>query len=279
MSPLPRRALTVVVGIPLVLGWLWVSFYYERPELVVLLLTGVTGVAAWEYAQLLRKIGFAVPSPLFVGVSIFLVASAGFLDASQAPGLLGVAALIILSHAVMRRWGSAAEGVRTAAGEALGLLYIPFLLQFFYELFREERGFVLVVGLLVLVWAYDTGAFLVGSRWGRRRLAPRLSPGKTWEGVLGGLLLAFLAALGVLGIGEIAPGLSGIVRMGHALGLSLVVSVAAQLGDLFESLLKRAAGVKDAGGLFPGHGGMLDRIDALLFALPVYTLYVRYLLP
>lgn len=263
----------------MVLGWLWVSFAYERPELVVLLLTIVTGVAAWEYARLLRKMGLAVHPSGFVGMSSLLVAATGFLDAAQARGLLGIAVLGILSRAVLRPRGSTAEGVRTAAGEALGLLYIPFLLQFFYELFHGEKGFVRVVGLLVLVWAYDTGAFLVGSRWGRHKLTPQLSPGKSWEGVLGGLLWAFLAALAVVGVGEIAPGLSGIALLGHALGLSLGMSAAAQLGDLFESLLKRAAGVKDAGALFPGHGGMLDRIDALLFALPAFTMYTKYLLP
>jgi len=269
----------VIVGIPSVLGWLWVSFYYERPELVVLLLAIVAGAAAWEYAQLLRRMGLAVHPPAFVGVSVLLVVLTGFLGASQALGILGIAVLAILAHAVVRSRGTAAEGFRAASGEVLGLLYIPFLLQFFYELFREERGFALLVGLLVLVWAYDTGAFLVGSRWGRHKLAPRLSPGKTWEGVLGGLFLAFLAALGVVGLGGMVPEPSRGAVLGHALGLSLVMSAAAQLGDLFESLLKRAAGVKDSGGLLPGHGGMLDRIDALLFALPVYTLYARYLLP
>jgi phosphatidate cytidylyltransferase len=229
MPPLRERTLTGIVGIPLVLGWLWVSFRYERPELVVLLLAIVAGVASWEYARLLCRMGLVVSPPLLT------------------------------------------------VGEVLGLVYIPFLLRFFYDLLREERGFGRVVGLLVLVWAYDTGAFLAGSRWGRRKLAPRLSPGKTWEGVLGGLVAASLAALGLLS--WIAPELSVLMRVGHALGLSVLVSAAAQLGDLFESLLKRAAGAKDSGGLFPGHGGMLDRIDALLFALPVYALYTRYLFP
>ena len=267
----------MIVGIPWVLGWLWVSSYYERPELVVLLLGGVAGIAAWEYAQLLLKMGLAVHPPGFVGVSVLLVMATGFV-ADRALEFLGLTILVLLSRAVIRPGGDLAESLRAAAGEVLGLVYIPFLLQFFYPLFGDERGFARAVGLLALVWAYDTGAYLVGSRWGRHKLAPRLSPGKTWEGVLGGLLLAFLAALGVVGVGKMVPELSGIAMMGHALGLSLAVSTAAQLGDLFESLLKRAAGVKDAGELFPGHGGMLDRIDALLFALPVFYVYLRFLL-
>ena len=269
----------MAVGIPLVLGWLWIAFHYERSELVVLLLGGVTGIAAWEYAGLLRKMGLTVHSPLLVGLSVLLVAARGLVGADRAFEVLALTILALLSRAVVRPSGGAlAESFRVAAGEVLGLAYIPYLLQFFYPLFEDERGFARAVGLLVLVWAYDTGAFLAGSRWGRHKLAPELSPGKTWEGVLGGLLLTFLAALGMVRFGGIVQEPSGIALMGHALGLSLAVSAAAQLGDLFESLLKRTAGVKDSGGLFPGHGGMLDRIDALLFALPVYTLYVGSLL-
>ncbi len=269
-----RRALTALIAIPLLLAWLWIAYAYEQLWLVVLLLTLVTGAAAWEYAQLLKKSSFSVDAWPLALISAIAVGIAGFLGEAQTSGIFALAVLVLL----VRRLGRQphVEALKAVAGEVLGLFYLPFLLQFFYEFFRAERGAALVIGLLVLVWAYDTGAFLAGRRWGRRKLAPQLSPGKTWEGVLGGALLAFVAA--VLGLWILMPEWPWTARLGHGLGLSLLVSAAAQLGDLFESKLKRAAGVKDSGVLFPGHGGMLDRIDALLFALPVYWGYLRYIL-
>ena len=116
------------------------------------------------------------------------------------------------------------------------------------------------------VWAYDTGAYLVGRRWGRRRFMIHVSPSKTVEGLAGGLVATSLVTGVMLGLlGQPAWG---------AILLGPLVAAAAQAGDLVESMLKRAAGAKDSGTLIPGHGGLLDRIDSFLFAAPVVTLYV-----
>lgn len=119
---------------------------------------------------------------------------------------------------------------------------------------------------LLLVWAADTGAFLTGRRWGRTKLAPRISPGKTWAGVYGALGFAVLVA----GIGAWLLGMRELIWLG-LIGLALVMVAFSIVGDLFESLLKRHANVKDSGDLFPGHGGMLDRLDSLFAALPVWA--------
>jgi phosphatidate cytidylyltransferase len=116
---------------------------------------------------------------------------------------------------------------------------------------------------LVSVWANDSIAFLVGSRWGRRKLAPSLSPNKTWEGSVGGLLGSAVVAWGGLVWAGIEP-------RWPFLGSFLVSGFAAQLGDLVESMLKRAAEVKDSGRIVPGHGGLLDRLDAIILAGPVF---------
>jgi phosphatidate cytidylyltransferase len=126
---------------------------------------------------------------------------------------------------------------------------------------------------LAVVFASDTGAYAVGTIFGRHQLWPAVSPKKTWEGLAGGLLVAVVAA-GLLA-GPLVPGL-GYLR-GALLGL--VAGVAAHLGDLVESRLKREAGVKDAGGLIPGHGGILDRLDSLIFAAPIFALGLKLLLP
>ena len=127
-----------------------------------------------------------------------------------------------------------------------------------------QRGAQWVLFILVLAFAADTGAFFAGRRFGRHKLAPQVSPGKTWEGVAGGLLLAALAAL----LGGHWLG----VPLARILPLCLVGAAFSVVGDLTESMFKRASGLKDSGRLFPGHGGVLDRIDSALAATPVMSL-------
>ena len=130
-----------------------------------------------------------------------------------------------------------------------------------------DKGPMWTLFVLLVIWAADTGAYFAGSRWGRRKLAPRISPGKSWEGLFGGLGLALALAAAALPLLGLAwwqlPQLLMLVM------LTVLVSVA---GDLFESLVKRHAGAKDSSHLIPGHGGVLDRIDSLLAALPVFVL-------
>jgi phosphatidate cytidylyltransferase len=131
---------------------------------------------------------------------------------------------------------------------------------------RDEFGPAYVLFLLLLIWVADTGAYFAGRRWGRRKLAPTISPGKTWEGVLGAGLatLAFaLAGAAALDVGARWPGFVAVCMV--AVGFSII-------GDLFESMLKRQRGVKDSGALLPGHGGVLDRLDSLTAAAPVFLL-------
>ncbi len=130
----------------------------------------------------------------------------------------------------------------------------------------------LILWVLIVVWAADIGAYFAGRQFGRRKLALLVSPGKTWEGALGGTLLSLL--LGSV-MGVTVPALQTLAPepWQWAIG-SLVIAIVSVFGDLFESALKRARGVKDSGGLFPGHGGMLDRVDSLIAALPCVALAV-----
>jgi phosphatidate cytidylyltransferase len=170
------------------------------------------------------------------------------------------------------------EGLPTWFATVFGAIYASFL-GFVIRLGHEapalpagaplaglgaERGWIV---LLVLgVWAYDTGAYFVGKRFGRRRFLAHISPSKTYAGLIGGIVAATVVVGAVLnGLGQPPVG---------ALVLGPLLSLAAQAGDLAESMLKRAAGAKDSGRLIPGHGGILDRVDSFLFAAPVVTLYV-----
>lgn len=119
---------------------------------------------------------------------------------------------------------------------------------------------------LLIVWATDTGAYFVGKKWGKYKLAPQVSPNKTIEGFIGGIILAVLISIGYVLIWQ--AGIKGL----ELLTLTILTSLFSVVGDLFESMLKRIANVKDSGNLLPGHGGVLDRIDSLLAAIPVWTL-------
>jgi phosphatidate cytidylyltransferase len=148
----------------------------------------------------------------------------------------------------------------------LGSLYVGVLFPYFALLRNQPQGVRLIIVMLLLVVVGDSGAYLIGSRWGRIKLAPRISPGKTVEGSIASIAASLVAMLLLRG-----P-LLGAETLTQALVLALAINLLAQIGDLAESALKRIAGVKDAGWLFPGHGGLLDRTDSLVFAT-VFTYY------
>ena len=226
----------------------------------LLLVVGCT----FEYAALARRVHADFPRPLLL-IAVPVVASTWLLPASTAPPLLPLRVARRRPAAVRRRAARSAPTPRQAVGSlgwaSFGLPYLVLPIWSLYELHRLDSRLLLV--LLVSVWANDSMALLVGSTWGRRKLAPRLSPNKTWEGAVGGLL------------GSAAVGWGGLALIGaeprwQILGILLVAAIAAQLGDLVESMLKRAAEVKDSGTLMPGHGGLLDRLDAIILAGPVF---------
>jgi len=160
----------------------------------------------------------------------------------------------------------AAVGAHTLSTALLGSLYVGVLFPYFALLRNQPQGVQLVIVMLLLIVAGDSGAYLVGSRWGRIKLAPRVSPGKTVEGTIASLAASLITMVLIRGA------LPGAETMTQALILALVINLLAQIGDLAESALKRIAGVKDSGWLFPGHGGLLDRTDSLVFAA-VFTYY------
>jgi phosphatidate cytidylyltransferase len=220
---------------------------------------------AIEYLALGRRMHAVLPRwPLllaFAAVSLAWrfprpeVPALPFVLLAAMPGLFAVV--------LLRRGSTPGAAVGALGWLAFGLPYLALPMGSLYELHRSSPRLLLL--LLVSVWVNDSVAFWVGSTWGRRKLAPHLSPKKTWEGAVGGLLGGAAAAL----LGLSLWGTAGTPRW--ALGWLLVAAVAAaQVGDLVESMLKRAAGVKDSGALLPGHGGLLDRLDAIILAVPVF---------
>jgi phosphatidate cytidylyltransferase len=161
----------------------------------------------------------------------------------------------------------------TAQG-LFGLIWIAYPLTLVPLLWKQEDGPALVLFLMVCVWSGDIAALYIGKAFGRHKLAPRLSPGKTWEGSIASIVGSIAAAGLVIWIGDVLTARGNLILhitepIWQTLVLAAVLNIAAQLGDLLESAVKRGAGVKDSGTMLPGHGGILDRIDALLLATPV----------
>lgn len=164
---------------------------------------------------------------------------------------------LLLFPLSMRLWGN----VLVVA--ALGLVLLPLFAQSLLNITNMEGGRSFLVYLLLLVWAADIGAYLSGKQWGKHKLIPRVSPGKTWEGLLGGALMTGLVAAG--GYYYFYP-----QRSVTWFALAALIFIVTLVGDLFISMLKRRTGVKDTGHLLPGHGGVLDRLDSLIAAAPVF---------
>ena len=185
------------------------------------------------------------------------------------PALFGILGLGLLVYCTFFK--PVAETIADASASIFCLLYTGLTLIALPTLREQSNGPSLVAFLLCVVWVGDTAAYYVGRAWGRHKMAPSLSPNKTWEGAAASVAGSVLVAAALAWLERASPSavLSYPDDWWYWLGLAVVVNVAGQVGDLAESALKRSAGVKDSGNLLPGHGGVLDRIDALLLAAPV----------
>lgn len=265
MSQLAQRVLT---AIPLLIGVLLILF--AAPLWVAIWsIAAVMVLAAWEWAAFL---GWRLPRArgAYAGGMALLLAVSGWL----VPAVVG---LQIVLWIALLWWGIAFFWILryptpvppVIAAFAGVLVLIPSWLAMVAILRVPEHGPALILLALCVVFAADIGAYFAGHRFGRVKLAPQVSPGKTWEGLIGGVLLAALtAAAGGVLLG-LSPGIMVPVGLGVA-ALSVV-------GDLTESLFKRSVGAKDSGHLIPGHGGVLDRIDSITAAMPLFALVLSWL--
>jgi CDP-diglyceride synthetase len=269
VNTLAKRLLTAIVAIPAVLFVFWLCDRYRVDWGVFLFLSAVAMAAGWEYLNIVAKLGIPLPRELFMfAIPAYLMLLMPW-EGEYALVLAWAVVYLIVFYSFSRR--GAREGFFASLAGIFGLLYIPVTISFVYLLYKA--GFPYVAHVLLMVWGYDAGAYLGGSAIGRHQVLPRISLAKTWEGVVGGLVLTMVGAALLPDFWTDLPR-----WLPHIVALGAFVGAFCQLGDLFESLVKRAAGVKDTSRLFPGHGGMLDRIDSLLAALPVYYFYMHYIL-
>jgi phosphatidate cytidylyltransferase len=289
-----KRILTAIVLIPVVL-----LLALRAPVVVLAAFLAVAALLCLrEFLDLASRYGMR-PSPMAVyGFTLVLFVALALQPVTQpliSTALMmytvGFAAVLapFLFLALAMRKPDLRTAFPSAAAAAFAIIYIALPLALILQIRLMWAGAFLLLYLLVVVWVGDIAAYFAGRAFGRNKLALRVSPGKTWEGAVASFLAAVAAGVWIFAYApEISRALlnAGLVERAQAYLapqlpslwlialLSALINIAAQFGDLVESLIKRGAGVKDSGSLLPGHGGMLDRLDALLFAAPILWYYV-----
>ena len=292
-----KRVLTAVVLIPIVLVLVLRAPVYVLAAAVA----GISVISLREYVDLVRHYNVAPYCRVLYVLAVVAFAALAWQTGSpyliattqMLFGIAGGAMLVLMFFfALAMRREPLGEGFPAASAAVFGFLYIVVPLAMLVQLRQQGSGAFLILYTLIVVWMGDTVAYYTGRALGRHKLAPRISPGKTWEGTAGSFIGAIACgtlvfvysreiSLGLMKIGLLTGDQAYLPPQGVAsvvpfVVLSALINVAAQIGDLAESLLKRGAGVKDSGSILPGHGGMLDRIDALLFAAPVVWFYAAF---
>ncbi len=289
-----KRIATAVILIPIVL-----FLVLKAPLSVLAIVAGAVALlAVAEFLKLATHYGVQpLWQPTYAYVALFfvfvIVAATGRTPLLESTAMIyGVALAAVLAPFVfltitMRR-GDLGAGYPAAAASVFAFTYLAIPMALLVDIRQQPAGAIWVIYTLLAVWAGDIFAYFVGKAVGRHRMSPAVSPKKTWEGAVASILASVI--VGTVWFQNATAISSALLRVGligrrdgifaleqphvwPVIVLSAVVNIAAQLGDLVESLIKRGAGVKDSGAILPGHGGMLDRIDAMLFALPVVWAY------
>ncbi len=256
---LAKRIVTALILIPLVL----LANFYLPPAPFTIITAMVFLLAGWEMARL---IGYTTRRGCLLYLAYLFVA---LLIALLLPAIVAIVTALILwafmlyfvlHYARFTQWWGRSLVIRTLV--SIGLLATSWFSLIFIHV--QPHGSYYVLFMLLFVWAADTGAYFSGRRWGRHKLAPDISPGKSVEGVIGGVIVSLIVASVICAL--IPFRWSDCITL---LLLAMIASLASVLGDLTESMIKRCADMKDSGQLLPGHGGLLDRIDSLLCVTPV----------
>jgi phosphatidate cytidylyltransferase len=263
------RVLSGAILLLIAIGVVW----FASALLFLIVAEALLVLACIEYGSLARASGVAVPTVVSGAIAALTCASFARLAFGGYPRLpidaVLLSAMVTVGSLVLTRWRGGGDALASAAAALLPALYLGLPIGAMVSI-RETRGREALFLLMLTVFVSDTAQYYSGRAFGRRPLAPRISPKKTIEGAVGGFVFgaAIMVAIG----SSWAPSVPAPLRA--LLGVTVVALGIA--GDLFESMLKRSAGVKDSSALIPGHGGILDRIDALLFAAPVYYVVLSY---
>ena len=266
MNPHMKRWITGVVAVPI----LFAIIAYGSEALFAALIIGATLLGMAEYNRMVFGPGLSREKMETMAISLLILLSAAAGDMTLLVTVLTFTVMAVLMINLLR-FGGQGPDMTTVGGVILGVLYIPLLMCHFILIRKTPAGILWIFFILVLAFTGDIAAYYVGRTLGKRKLLPQVSPGKTVEGTIG------LVAGSITGCLLFRQFFFPLIPVGHAVILGLVGSIIGQLGDLSESALKRSAGVKDSGTLLPGHGGILDRLDCLMFITP-FVFYYRVLI-
>ncbi len=281
MSNLGARVLFGLAALPVVFTVVWIGDWALAAFIAV-----VAAIAGWEFFRIAEAAGYRPMATIGTALAgcIPLVVHARYLGLIR-PNLawLAVTLVGVFGIAVWARSPDSGRPLGAAAVTLIGAAYTGGLFSFAYVIryhpyaVGTAAGTALLFLPMLLVWATDTGGYFVGRAIGKRKLHPEVSPGKTVEGAIGAVLITLLVCWIFVRLVLAPQAQLALTPLGIVV-LAVGLSVAVQVGDLSESLLKREAGVKDSSGILPGHGGMLDRIDGMVFALPLAHLLLGFLL-
>lgn len=268
---LKQRIITAAWLAPLVLA----GFFGLEGGAFALFAAAVVLLGGWEWTNLaglssLRHRGLAVAALALVLLALWLTGA----GTAVWPLVVGALGWMANGYWVSRYPADSTRWDTTPLQLCMGLWVLVPCWVGFNALRESEPGGIWLLFVLLVVWAADIGAYFAGRAFGRRKLAPGVSPGKSWEGVFGGMAATALVALG-FGVWQLAAVAPTIALLMATAGVTLV----SVLGDLLESMLKRQRGIKDASAILPGHGGVLDRIDSLTAAVPIFALLYLQVLP
>ena len=283
MKNLITRSITGVIFVAAVVTC------FLRPEAMIFLFALVTGLTVWEYTGIVNNLENVAVNRFLstVAAVYFFLAMAGFCSGIVPSAVFIPYLLTVVYMFISELYTKAPNPINNWAYTMLSQMYIALPFSMINVLAFRGAGdaviynYLLPLSIFIFLWTNDTGAYLSGSLFGKHKLFPRVSPGKSWEGSIGGgiLVLAVAAFLGWYensGIHEGAVELA--MSIPQWMGLGLVVVFFGTWGDLVESLFKRTIGIKDSGNILPGHGGMLDRFDSSLMAIPAAVIYLYTLM-
>ncbi|KGF23466.1 MAG: phosphatidate cytidylyltransferase [Prevotella bivia] len=257
---------------------------FTRPDFMVGLFAIITGLTIWEYTGLVNSIkGVSVNRLISTIAGIYFFLAVAGIELGMVRGFVIFVPYIlcVVYLLVAELYLKNENPIHSWAYTMLGQMYITLPLSLINILAfgsgdseaMAEPNMLLPLSIFILLWTNDTGAYCTGSLFGKHKLFPRISPGKSWEGSIGGGVLSLIVA-GLIGYWANSNGEVQSLNIPVWIGLGLVVVVFGTWGDLVESLFKRTIGVKDSGKILPGHGGMLDRFDSSLLAIPAAVVYI-----
>jgi len=269
---MPRRVLTAlaiaVVGLPAVIyGGV---FYF-------LIMSIFLGGSAWEFIRLYRAVQYEPNEIVTIGGVLVIATARFFFPEYAVPVLVLFVLLAMTAHVIAYERGRDKAGLDFTVTVA-GIVYLGWLGSYLLDLRSLPDGGWWFMFILPLVWAGDTGAYSIGAVYGRHKMSPRLSPRKSWEGYVAGIVTAIYAGvLFAYAYSSLGPRpLQGLIDPFQGAALGILISAITPLGDLGESMFKRQGGLKDSSNIFPGHGGFLDRIDSWIWGAAIGYFIIRY---